>query len=202
MAGPAKSNQEVFAPGIRPDFVGLIRFAHPAGQPSAVTALRYVSSFHRCSRGPTGCGPPTKCHPWPIAALAASMPLNPLHNDSTRPPDGAFGVACEIGDPVLNRADITALAAMYRSVSSVLASTKRSNTAIPESRQEAECRCCGEGRLAWMPNEERWARDGSLRRPSEQRRSEGSFAQRNPDAGRAFSSVTFCASKEKRSEAE
>jgi hypothetical protein len=25
------------------------------------------------------------------------MPLNPLRNDSTRPPDGAFGVVCEIG---------------------------------------------------------------------------------------------------------
>jgi hypothetical protein len=32
--------------------------------------------------------------------------------------------------------------------------------AVPESRQEAERRCCGEERLAWMPNEERWARDG------------------------------------------
>ena len=42
-------------------------------------------------------GHAAKGHPWPIAALAASMPLNPLHNDSTRPSDGAFGVACEIG---------------------------------------------------------------------------------------------------------
>jgi len=42
-------------------------------------------------------GHAAKGHPWPIAALAASMPLNPLHNDSTRPPDGAFGVVCEIG---------------------------------------------------------------------------------------------------------
>ncbi len=59
--------------------------------------LRRVPSLHHCSRGPTGCGPPTKGHPWPIAALAASMPLNPLRNDSTRPPDGAFGFVCEIG---------------------------------------------------------------------------------------------------------
>src|SRR5574343_561442 len=44
-------------------------------------------------------GHAAKGHPWPIAALAASMPLNPLHNDSTRPPDGAFGVVCEIGVP-------------------------------------------------------------------------------------------------------
>ena len=36
--------------------------------------------------------PPTKGHPWPIAALAASMPLNPLRNDSVRPSEGAIGV--------------------------------------------------------------------------------------------------------------
>lgn len=30
-------------------------------------------------------GPAAEGHPWPIAALAASMPLNPLHNDSVRP---------------------------------------------------------------------------------------------------------------------
>ena len=41
-----------------------------------------------------------------------------------------------------------------------LPSTTRPNNAVPESRQEAEWRCCVEGRLAWMPNEERWARDG------------------------------------------
>jgi len=32
-------------------------------------------------------------HPWPIAALAASMPLNPFHGDSAHPPEGAVGVA-------------------------------------------------------------------------------------------------------------
>ncbi|TWC40105.1 hypothetical protein FBY03_10347 [Pseudomonas sp. SJZ079] len=30
-------------------------------------------------------GPAAKGHPWPITALAASMPLNPLHNDCVRP---------------------------------------------------------------------------------------------------------------------
>ena len=34
-------------------------------------------------------GHASKGHPWPIAALAASMPLNPLRNDSTRPSEGA-----------------------------------------------------------------------------------------------------------------
>ena len=52
-------------------------------------------------------GHAAKGHPWPIAALgfgilrrstsyihvvvAAFMPLNPLHNDSVRPPEGAIG---------------------------------------------------------------------------------------------------------------
>jgi len=34
-----------------------------------------------------------KGHPWPIAPLAASMPLNPFHDNSAHPPDGAFRVA-------------------------------------------------------------------------------------------------------------
>ena len=33
-------------------------------------------------------GPAARGHPWPIASLAASMPLNPLRNDSVRPPEG------------------------------------------------------------------------------------------------------------------
>ncbi len=33
-------------------------------------------------------GHAAKGHPWPIAALAASMPLNPLHTGSTLPSDG------------------------------------------------------------------------------------------------------------------
>ena len=37
-----------------------------------------------------------KGHPWPITALAPSMSLNPLHGDSTRPPEGDLGVVCEI----------------------------------------------------------------------------------------------------------
>ena len=105
-------------------------------------------------------GPAAKGHPWPIAALAASMPLNPLRNDSTRPPDGAFGVVCEIGVLEAKQTVGAALAAMLLLLRSALPSTNRLDNAVPESRQEAERRCCGEGRLAWMPNEERWARDG------------------------------------------
>ena len=46
-----------------------------------------------------------KGHPWPIAPLAASMPLNPFRNDSARPPEvdsvvpGTSGLRWEaIGD--------------------------------------------------------------------------------------------------------
>ena len=41
-------------------------------------------------------GHAVKGHPWPITTLAASMPLNPFHGDSTRPPEGDLGVVCEI----------------------------------------------------------------------------------------------------------
>ena len=41
-------------------------------------------------------GHATKGHPWPIVALATSMSLNPLRGDSTRPPEGDFGVVCAI----------------------------------------------------------------------------------------------------------
>ena len=98
-------------------------------------------------------GPAYKGRPWPFTPLAASMRLAPFHNDSTRPSDGAFGVVCDNAEQTVG----AALAAMLLIL---LPSTNRPNNAVPESRQEAEWRCCGEGRLAWMPNEERWARDG------------------------------------------
>jgi len=112
----------------------LIRFAHPSGQPAAVTALRYVSLLvqERCAKEghprhsgfaarnlirfahptgqPFGCysaslrflvpaplrGPAYMGHPWPNKPLAASMRLVPLHDTSTRPPDGTGARACEI----------------------------------------------------------------------------------------------------------
>ena len=66
------------------------------GTPPSGPGCAGVPSFHHHSRGTTGCGPPTKGHPWPIAALATSMSLNPLRGDSTRPPEGDLGVACTI----------------------------------------------------------------------------------------------------------
>ena len=64
--------------------------------PTSGPACGGVPSLHHRSRGTTGCGPPTKGHPWPIVALATSMSLNPFHGDSTRPPEGGLGVVCEI----------------------------------------------------------------------------------------------------------
>ena len=83
------------------------------------------------------------------------MPLNPFHNDSTRPPDGAFGVVCEIGVLEAKQTVGAALAAMLLLwfLRSALPSTNRLDNAVPESRQEAERRCCGEGRRhagPWM----------------------------------------------------
>ena len=48
--------------------------------PSIRVSLRSTSLTPSLLRGPAAKG-----HPWPIAALAASMPLNPLHNDCVRP---------------------------------------------------------------------------------------------------------------------
>jgi hypothetical protein len=111
-------------------------------------------------------GPAYKGRPWPFTPLAASMRLAPFHNDSTRPFDGAFCVVWEIG--VLGAkqtvgAGLPAMLLFWLYVSLLpfaMPSTNRPNNAVPEPRQEAERRCCGEGRLAWMPNEKRWARDG------------------------------------------
>ena len=134
-------------------------------RPKSKQKVLPLASGSRCARLPSSIiapGAAAKGHPWPIAALAASMPLNPFHNDSTRPPDGAFGVVCESGVLEAKQTVGAALAAMLLLwlLRSALPSTNRLDNAVPESRQEAERRCCGEGRLAWMPNEERWARDG------------------------------------------
>jgi len=74
----------------------LIRFAHPSGQPAAVTPLRSVSSLHHCSRGrrtravpgPLRLSPhPCGSLPW-LASLALRASLRLLlrcasfHNDS------------------------------------------------------------------------------------------------------------------------
>ena len=75
--------------------------ACPDIRPSAALRVRYSL---RSPFGPAyGCysaslrftpsslqGHASKGHPWPIVALAASMPLNPFHDDSVHPPEGAL----------------------------------------------------------------------------------------------------------------
>ena len=46
-------------------------------------------------------GPAAKGHPWPIAALATSMSLNPLRNDCARPPER--GVWCCLTGRVMKK---------------------------------------------------------------------------------------------------
>ncbi len=65
-----ESNQRESTPGIR-------------------VSLRSTSLTPSLFQGRDLGGTPTKGHPWPIAALAASMPLNPFHSDCVRPSDGA-----------------------------------------------------------------------------------------------------------------
>ena len=60
-----KRNQKGLAPGVRP-------------------SLRSGSLTPVPLRGHAATG-----HPWPMAALPASMPVDPLRRTSSRPPDGA-----------------------------------------------------------------------------------------------------------------
>jgi hypothetical protein len=109
------------------------------GTPTYGPGYAGVPSLHRHSRGTTGCGPPTKGHPWPIAALATSMSLNPLRGDSIRPPEGDFGV-------------VGAVVAQKQSKKQTPLGLRlgKSRKLATRSRQEAEWRCCAGGRAAWM----------------------------------------------------
>ena len=111
----------------------LIRFAHPSGQPAAVTALRFVSllaqercakeghpdirvSLRETSLAPAPFrGPAYKGRPWPFKPLAASMRLAPLHGTSTRPPDGTGARACEIFTGSSSAASVFAFSLELRS---------------------------------------------------------------------------------------
>lgn len=84
---------------------GLIGFA-PYGRLTFFACAKKVSKethpyirprLRRGSLAPSPLqGHAAKGHPWPIAALATSMSLNPLRGDSTQPPEGDLGVVCEI----------------------------------------------------------------------------------------------------------
>jgi len=87
--------------------------------------------------------------------------LNPTYDSSslqhtlgTEP----FGWAVFVAAPMV----VLALekASSIESFAVKTAPTEFTGDSVPWSRQEAERRCCVEGHLAWMPNEERWAKDG------------------------------------------
>ncbi|MQT61864.1 hypothetical protein GHO42_01885, partial [Pseudomonas sp. FSL R10-0056] len=63
-----------------PDAEKVTKKACPGVRPS----LRSGSLAPALLRGPAATG-----HPWPIAALPASMPVDPLLRTSSRPPEGA-----------------------------------------------------------------------------------------------------------------
>ncbi|SQF98242.1 Uncharacterised protein [Paucimonas lemoignei] len=104
-------------------------------------------------------------HPWPGAANPASMPGCPLRNTYARPatsrnlcrpyvlrryPESKAG--CESGRSSVGeicRADLLCFA-----FSAAISQTTQN------ARREAEWRCRGVGRSAWMPSERRWAMDG------------------------------------------
>lgn len=129
MAGPAKSKQKVLSLASGPTSPG-----------SLVPSLLQ--------------GHAAKGHPWPIAALVASMPLNP----STIPLGLLTGRLASSARLVLQNLGAKALRSCRNALALLFgfAYTDSSGDSVSESRQEAEWRCCGEGRLAWMPNEERW----------------------------------------------
>jgi hypothetical protein len=151
-------------------------------------------------------GPGAKGHPWPIAPLAASMPLNPFHDDSAHPPEGA-GVACGCGVasvgcyspegqyivPVWWAAcgETTLRKQFLRTPleRAALRNHQATRSRIPVRRpsggvaQGDEPHGCGERRKgAWTP---------LVRWPPERHRREGTPPQAGPDAGVAFSLVTF-----------
>ncbi len=151
-----------------------------------------LPSFHHCSRGPPRRAIPGPsrlsrhpCRSTPYATIPLGLLMGRL----------ASSVPLRFDDQKQNHRFLMGIAALHPSYESAairrsglgrdasavalfllfaLPSTNCPNNAVPESRQEAEWRWCGEGRLAWMPNEACRAMDGPSRRPSEQHRSEGS----------------------------
>lgn len=134
MAGPAKSKQKVFAPAIRPDFVGFPRsIIAPGARPDAAHRRRAIPGPSRLSRHPCRSTPYTTIPLGLLTGRLASLARLVLQN---------------LGAKAL-RQGRSALALLFG-----FAYTDSSGDSVSESRQEAEWRCCGEGRLAWMPNEE------------------------------------------------
>ena len=122
-------------------------------------------------------------HPWPGAASPASMPGSPLRNTCVRPPTSrdlwclwyrvltpfqdrqwvsGIGFAPTTATPVGAR--LPAMTSEHSLQNLIETHSMARDAAIlrtpPNERREAEWRCRGVGRSAWMPSERRWATDG------------------------------------------
>jgi len=120
-----------------------------------------------------------KGHPWPFKPFAASLPLNPLRNDSAHPPER--GGWCRL---------------MVRASGQKKQILDLPGDSDSYPRQEAEWRCCVGGREAWTPSEERRTGPPRQGRPSVTAPGaapEGGKSGRrpDPDVGVAFSLVTL-----------
>ncbi len=109
-------------------------------------------------------GHAVKGHPWPITALAPSMSLNPFHGDSTRPPEGGFGVVCE-NVRQEQKPNATDFDLPEMSQARDLVPFRRPSGGVAQGDEPHGCgeRLNGPG-------------TAHVSRPPEQRRSEGSFA--------------------------
>ncbi|MNZ72399.1 hypothetical protein D3C78_907780 [compost metagenome] len=124
-------------------------------------------------------GHASKGRPWPYEALATSMSLNPLHDDSTRPPEGA-GRCCLSGS---GRRRVGYRFAQRQPTNSAPEASGRGSRPVRRpsggAAQRGERHGCCESRDG--PGTAR------ARRPSEQRRSEGSLREaKTRMSGQAF----------------
>ena len=122
-----------------------------------------------------------KGHPWPFKPLAASMPLAPLRNDSTHPPEGAIRAPETIGltpKPwrllllLLNHSEQRLGYLRFRRVQSP---PRRANGIVVEEVERHGCResCDGPGMAhRGGPLERRWS-ERTLAKPGPDERAEG-----------------------------
>ena len=140
--------------------------------------LRRVPSLHHCSRGPPRRAIPGPsrlsrhpCRSTPSTTIPLGLLMGPFASSARlwarQKPTHPTNVRRPCRSGLARDASAVALLLPF-----ALPFTNHPNNAVPESRQEAERRCCVEERLAWMPNEERWARDGPPWLPLEQHRSD------------------------------
>ncbi|SQF99205.1 Uncharacterised protein [Paucimonas lemoignei] len=103
-------------------------------------------------------------HPWPGAANPASMPGCPLRNTCARPATSRN--LCRpyvLRTPPESKAECeSGRKSFWKNLQSrfAFAFPATISQTTQNARREAEWRCRGVGRSAWMPSERRWAMDG------------------------------------------